>query len=208
MAQQPQSATPWSLQPDEDETGMQFQIERVPKQGMRGLHILSHDPLGARIHWIGSRSMPCIGDTCRLCHDGNPRRWYGWLAVQTTSTGRTFILEYTSAAAFQVNEYFNEHRTLRGAQIELWRKPQRANGRLCLFIRPGITDRTTIPKGPSRKTILAQMWGVDLNNFDTGEVQAKLQKIEDQAQQKHFNLSRGNGRQLPDTTPNATLPRA
>ena len=155
----------FSRQPNDGDQGMRYEILRVPAKGLSGPIITSHDPIGLYTHWTGGRTIPCIQSKCEHCDANVSRRWYGYIIVYSQPRDRQFLFEYTASSANTIVEYFNQHRTLRGAKIEAIRHGNRPNGRLVLYLRPPVTEMERLPQAPNRVTLLSQMWSVPLDQF-------------------------------------------
>lgn len=161
----------FSRRPEEDELKLRYELYRIPKEGIANVIVTSHDMLGARIHFWNSRSQPCTAPNCTPCEQNHRPRWTGWLFVLAPRTGKQVMLEVTAAAAEEVDRYFREHRTLRGAALAGYRKPKKPNGRLVLQLKKSTTPVETLPKAPDLAPLLLKMWGV--NEAELRDLEAK-----------------------------------
>jgi len=100
------------------------------------------------------------------------------------------ILEYTRAAAVPFVEYFNKHRTMRGARLDAYRRSEKTNSRLIVHLYDGDTPDEEIPTAPNRQRVLARIWGLNFDDFDDSKNVARLQIIQDAA----FLPTPNNGR--------------
>lgn len=52
-------------------------------KGERGFYcaVLCPRVCGLSTHWNDGTRIPCLKEKCSACHDGAPKRWYGYLAV-------------------------------------------------------------------------------------------------------------------------------
>lgn len=155
----------FSTAPPTQDEGMRYQILRVPPKGLSGPIITSHDPIGLHTHWTGGRTVPCVQDNCKHCEENCSRRWYGYVMIYAQKSDRQFLFEYTAACAHTIVEYFNSHRTLRGARIDAVRQQGRPNGRVVLYLRPPVAEMERLPAAPNRVSLLSQMWTVPLELF-------------------------------------------
>lgn len=144
--------------PAEDQMPLRWDILRCPDKGLSGLIILSHNTVGADVHYWNGRTMPCIHDNCPACEENQKPRWRGYLAVTNAKRSRSALVEITAAAMPPIKQYFDAHRTLRGARLALFRKGGTSNGRLYAEISNAIADPDSLAKGPSLKKLLAQIW--------------------------------------------------
>jgi len=151
--------------PDDGDEGMRYQIIRTGPKGIKGPIVTSHDPLGLYTHWAGGRTLPCVKKACEHCEQNVSRRWYGFLMVYSIKQDRQYLFEYTASAASTVVQYWEKHRTLRGAAISGERQGGRPNGRLTLFLTPPKSEAEPLPKAPERVSLLSQMWSVPLSEF-------------------------------------------
>jgi len=168
----------FSNTPDEGDEGMRYQILRTGPKGIKGPIVTSHDPVGLYTHWAGGRTLPCVRKKCELCEQNVARRWYGFLMVYSLKQDRQYLFEYTAAAAATVVDYWERHRTLRGARLSGERQGARANGRLTLFLMPPMPEIDPLPKAPNRVALLSQMWSVPLEQFLEPQSAAKQEAAE------------------------------
>ena len=176
--------------PEEDKTGPSIEVFRIGDRPKRGLIAASHDPLGVYTHWRNSRKLPCLGDGCECHETGEERRWYGYVAIWQPSTCNMGILEYTRAAAMPIKEYFDKHRTLRGAAIDAHRRSEKRNARLVLSIYEGRFPKEEIPKAPNREQVLCRIWGINYEAFNDGTLVAKQQRDAEQILPLHATATR------------------
>jgi len=98
---------------------------------------------------------------CGPCADGNEARWRGYMFVMNPRTRNVSILEVTAAPMRRIDTYFREHRTLRGALVDLDRKSGKANGELYIDISEGAIAKENLPNVPSLKLLLCKIWKLD-----------------------------------------------
>lgn len=156
------TSTEWdelfSHRPKEDQMPVRWDIVRAGPKGLGNLIVLSHDVVGADVHYWNGRTMPCIPASCPACQENQQPRWRGYLAITNRKRTISAIVEVTAAAMPPIKKYFDQRRTLRGANLGLYRKGGATNGRLYAEICESSENKETLPKGPSLKKLLAQIW--------------------------------------------------
>lgn len=141
-----------------DAAPLDYQLVRVPPAGRIGGICLSSDLLCRDIHHYGGRSMPCVGAGCPACRDASRLEWKGWIAIYSHTTRTTKILELTKRAMLPLEEWYKEHRTLRGALVITARCGSKANGPLFSTVSPGPIERDLLPRAPDLIALLGRMW--------------------------------------------------
>jgi hypothetical protein len=170
-----------------------------PKGGKPHVAIVQPDPgkrlrvivldewiISVVLHWhadgIGhGRSLPCAGrdKRCPACVQNLPARWKGYLACLNLDTKRGCIVALTPSAVDSCPRVADETRSIRGLEMHVWRKGQRANSpMLCSIGEP--ENRVVIPFPViDTKDVLMRTWAGDSGsnasvsrraNFDPSEV--------------------------------------
>jgi hypothetical protein len=138
-----------------------WRVLRVPdRRHVVGVAI-SGQVVGHLLHYDGRRSIPCLrhDSDCDLCGSQQPR-WYGYVALYQPKTHGRVLLEITPSAAWAFERYFCEHRSIRGALVECWRQPQRANGKIWATVVDARLDDAALPQPPSVAKMLRRMWAL------------------------------------------------
>ena len=144
--------------PSKEEGRIIYPLIRCGTKPFQGAVILSHDIVGCYTHYWCRRTIPCRKDGCPACEKGYSARWHGWVFVQSRKTASKGIFEFTAGASAGLDKYFKEHRTLRGAIINAWREPAKANGRLVIQLEESKMDASVLPKAIKILPILMRMW--------------------------------------------------
>lgn len=85
------------------------------------LTVLSEKPVSYVGHYVKSRMVPCLGDDCRLCHDGVGRQLRYCFAAAEVTTRRTGLLEVGRSVACQIQDWIPRHGSFRGMVLEFTR---------------------------------------------------------------------------------------
>lgn len=160
MHDDPKQPVHWSHRPKAADMPARWDVLTVPAKGVGGLIILSHDVCGAYVHYERGRTRPCPRESCAACDAGAVPRWEGYLAVGNSRLDRLVIVRLTPAAMPPLDKYFRDHRTLRGAKLDLQRIGEKTNGKLRAYITRGSAASETLPKGPKMQQFLERMWGI------------------------------------------------
>lgn len=176
MATNSNGSVTWTRRPPLEQMPLRYQLLRVPPNGATGLVVLSHDVVGATLHYWRGRTRPCLPANCSPCEHGNRPRWRGYVAVQGRRTHQIFLLELTPAPMKHIDQYFRAHRTLRGAELSLKRKNGKANGEIFLQIFPPAITADDRPKAPDVKQLLEAMWDSTNPAFDDQNVKRKIRE--------------------------------
>lgn len=148
----------FSHRPKADDMPEGHDLWRVPASGIQGLTILSHDTVGAYVHYFGGRTQPCTDVGCKACEANKQPRWRGYLFVLRGRSERTGVVELTAACMAEIDQAFSTYRTLRGCGLTLTRKGQLANGKLYADLHAPKESRVALPKAPSLEKFLAKIW--------------------------------------------------
>ena len=155
-----QNGVTFSRRPSQEQMKRKLDLIRVPASGIPLRVILSHDVLGCDTHYAKGRTRPCPGENCEQCEKGEAPRWRGYLMVATKDLEEIQVLEVTPAVMPKLDAHFREHRSLRGAGINLERKNGKANGELWCRIAAKPKQAPALPKAPRLENFLNAMWGL------------------------------------------------
>lgn len=148
----------WSNRPRISTDTTPLTIIRVrPSKPVSGI-VLSHDVEGAELHYWKGRSRVCDDKNCEACEANFRARWYGYLEIWSSTTGRSVIVELTAAAAPAIDEYFKEHHTLRGAVMKAARVNRKINSKLTATFEAGPLPESNLPNARKIRTQLEFMW--------------------------------------------------
>ena len=152
--------TRWSHRPAESDMPVRFELKRVGAKPLAPVICLSGDILGLYTHFHNGRTQPCQDDNCPGCQANQSPRWHGYLFVLAPKIRTIGILELTPAAVPNLDKFFREHRTLKGAELRCERIPKRANGRLFIAISESSYESKDLPTPPSLKKTLLNIFGM------------------------------------------------
>lgn len=145
----------------EGDDGMAYEIRRVPTSGkIRGV-ILSDNLTCRKTHWWGNRTVPHLDVDCKPCAENVEGRWHGWVALHNVDRATTIILELTAKSIKPFKVWFDDFKTLRGAQVELGRVGKNANGRVFSTLSRGPVASHLLPPCPDVPLLLLKMWGIE-----------------------------------------------
>ena len=160
MAESFPTGVQWDHEPPKESRSIVWQIRRTPTGKKAGGLILSHRLVGTHTHFWHGRTRPCNQTSCEACDQGQKPRWHGYLALTDRELKERWITEIPALAADAVDRYFGEHRTLRGAWINLGRVNNKPNGRVVCSLRDSGVAAGLLPEGPTLQPILMRMWEV------------------------------------------------
>ncbi len=170
----PENSNGWKRRPSQSDMPLRYEVNRAGPKGHAPAIILSHDVEGAYIHYYRGRSQKCLPENCESCEANIERRWRGYLIVADARTRETSMMEVTAAAMPDIDRYFREHRTLRGALIETRRIPPKANGRLVSKLTESAYDMASYNKAPPLRKLLMKLWGLHDADQENPDVMRKI----------------------------------
>lgn len=154
----------WSPEIPDDLRGGSLPLIRTPAGTPLRAIITSDGLIGCHTHFFGGHTIPCEQPTCKACLEGIPSRWHGYVACYSFHSQLHFIFEMTAQAAIPLQEYFREHKTLRGCQIEAYRWGKRANGRVVVKTATTATPPSLLPQPPDIRKVMALIWQLPKQN--------------------------------------------
>lgn len=150
----------WQDHPESNSTTKNYQIMRTPPdRTVYGVSI-SSNLVGAKLHYWKGRSTPCTGAECDACQNGQRPRWKGYLAIMDPKQKLVKILEFTERCYADLNSFFQQRGTLRGAQVQFSRLNRRPNGPMQVEIAEMLFDQGLLPEEPNLREILDNIWEV------------------------------------------------
>lgn len=123
--------------------------------------ILSEGLTGVFIHWLGSRSGPCLaqGDAkCPFCVIDVPRRWEGYLAGFSERTGKKYLIHVSKEAARSCSFLSDGKANLRGSRVIIERTGRAANSPCRARIEPITSLKGMIPAAFDVRAQLMCLW--------------------------------------------------
>jgi hypothetical protein len=147
--------------PPENPNGHAFRILRTPATSPIVGIVTSPDPTGARTHYANNRTTPCTADdTCKLCREGYPWRWHGYVSAMLIPSLEHVLFEFTAPSSDAFANYHRIHNTLRACRFRASRPSKRHNGRVVIETRPDDEQRLRLPDPPNLQKILCHIWSV------------------------------------------------
>lgn len=136
-------------------------LVRVKTAGIvRGV-ITSRSYIGVNTHFMGQRTLPCVGDDCPGCAAEKSKRWEGYLSVWTTAPSKHLIVALTPGAATQILDAAPDPNNLRGLFLTVERLGSKPNGQLRGNVEPANIEPGHLPPEPELLRHLYKIWGVD-----------------------------------------------
>jgi len=148
----------WSSAAPDPREFATIRLIRVPTSGgVTGL-ITANEVIGCYTHWDTYRTQPCPGDGCPLCLDGQPKRWQGYLSLQSQTTQRQVVLQITALAAQQLHQEKVRYGYIRGLLAEFSRAAKRPNGRILVQCRQLPNAPTDLSEPVNIPKYMALIW--------------------------------------------------
>lgn len=150
----------WPSEPNRADQTIRMDLLRVqPQKPISGI-ITCRTQTGAYTHYWRGRTIKCVHPTCDACDAGRVARWYGFLSVWGSKTGRVALFEFTPACIPTIREYNEKFGTLRGAAIKLERRNWKTNSTVLMTLSPSPYDDSKIPPEPNIIAHLEHMWEI------------------------------------------------
>jgi hypothetical protein len=138
----------WTNQLPNDHDQIKLQLLRVKAGGsIRGI-ILSPHVNWTETHFFKGRTTIHAPQDCAACENGQKPRWYGYLAILSTSSDTIALVEVTPATNAEFADWERIHATIRGAGLTLLRHGKRANGRIEAQLREPTIATRKLPDAP------------------------------------------------------------
>lgn len=142
------------------EAALKHRVIRTPAKGGLRVVILSRDMVGHQVHYHKRSGVPCILDPCPLCMQMVKRQWDGHVWCRSLRTQEIAMLVVPPTGAVALEGIFDQFKTLRGAQIELYRVPAEKNGKVFARLL-GFDDAVAVPENLAPvERFLTMMWKV------------------------------------------------
>lgn len=147
--------------PDRDPKIPVWKIDRTPPKGAYTATCISHDLLGAELHWWSRRKTPCwLTEDCPMCLAGSPREWYSYVAFVDGTRAERGLWEFPFGTLWAWDEAFCRYRTLRGLRFKCWRSPERSTGSVQTAFGKKLLDPKELAKAPDVERMLQQVYDV------------------------------------------------
>jgi hypothetical protein len=112
-------------------------------------------------HYIGRRTLPCMGEECVACLAGRARRHEGFASIVWQHNRRHEIVRLTPPAVSGILAAIGKGESCRGYVVELCRKGERSNGRVAVYVEREIFPVERLPASPPLDEHLARVWRID-----------------------------------------------
>jgi hypothetical protein len=125
--------------------------------------VLSERIVGVYSHFLPDQkaTVPCLapGAFCEHCVLAGPRRWQGWLAGLSYSTGRLYLVQVTTNAARSCPVLLQPKVTLRGGRLTLQRRGEANNSPVQASFLSGVPKKE-LPPAFDVVAQLLTLWGL------------------------------------------------
>jgi hypothetical protein len=141
--------------------GLDIEVIRITSSTARQFVILSDQPWGAYIHWVG-KSVRCREpEPCEFCKKGR-NKWRGYIhAIELLgASNREVVIEITHVACVMIDIQLCGQ-PLRGSQLRMAKTKGGKHGRFVLDLVPRRIDEKTLiaPKPP--EILLGKLWEIN-----------------------------------------------
>lgn len=152
----------WSRRPAESTDRPSTPIYRIKRGQSLQAVVISHDVLGANIHFLRC-TIPHIDppDKCEGCQAGRTIRWEGYIAVWDPRSNAVGIVPLNPTAAETIDAYYEQHGTLKGAELHASRPSAKNNARVNVTLRRSDHAVNTLPQAPDIEKVLMHVWGLN-----------------------------------------------
>jgi hypothetical protein len=141
------------------ESGPSIKVVKIrPNNPVKGF-FLSDFVHCVKTHWIGGRTVPCIGpgNGCDCGRTGVSIRPKGYIAVSLDTTGKVWLLEITEKA-FDSNLRLSATSGLRGLYFEAMRTGPNINSGLDIAVFDNKRFAGVLPQDIDVKAVLCRIW--------------------------------------------------
>ena len=150
--------TAWTNQaPDPREFAL-IRLVRVPCAGVLQGILTAEEYLGTNTHWDTYRTQPCPGADCKLCHEGKPFRWQGYIDVFGQLSERQIVIQITPLAAQALDEARRRYGYLRGLLASFERVAKRPNARIVIETRQLTQPHPRLPPPVDIRKYMSLIW--------------------------------------------------
>lgn len=161
MAKRVFNESEFCRRPPPEKMPVSYRLKRIPPEGANGLIILSHDVVGAMVHYSGGRTRCCLGEDCEADHQKCRIEWRGYCFVYSPKKQEVLCIEVTPAAMAPIDQAFREYRSLRGCKINFQRRGNLKNGQLASQVFAPAKNLNGLPEAPSLRKFLCRVWQVE-----------------------------------------------
>jgi len=120
-----------------------------------------HELFETRTHWIGRRTLPCLGENCPACRDERPRAYEAFASIVWAKNKQHDIVRLPQGPVYQLKEQTKDLTDLRGLGIELERKGEEKYGRIVCRVNNKIFEGGRLPADPDIEAQLMKIFRID-----------------------------------------------
>lgn len=148
----------WTSKAPDPRDFANIRLVRVPATAAITGIVTSHTYLGCYTHWDSYRTQPCGEESCKLCKEGQPRRWQCYFSIMGQASRRQIVVQLTPLAAQSLDEAIERYGSLRGLLINLTRANRRPNSRIIVETRALPMPDPNLPEGVDIKRYMELIW--------------------------------------------------
>lgn len=142
-----------------------WDLTRAKSKGDLKVVSLADDFFGLEIHFWAGRTTPCRTVDCPACLAGMLSRWAGYLPCLSVPKWGPAIVEFTGAAAADLDGIRERFTTLRGVNLIFRRPNDKPNGRVRAEECGLYKEVSRLPQAPAVWPIIAKIFRVNTNFF-------------------------------------------
>jgi hypothetical protein len=132
------------------------------KASQKGRMVVTcNQPYEVYTHYIGGRTLPCMGEDCAACAEHRPKKYEGFVSGVWAGSKRHEILRLTIAGMMQAKTAIPKLESWRGFVFDIERKGTRNNGRVVIHVQPQALESTRLPAGLELEDHLLRVWRID-----------------------------------------------
>jgi len=124
-------------------------------------YVTCEKPYEVYTHWIGRRTLPCMGKECGACQALVPAKYEGYLSLVWAHNRTQQIVRVTKPAMLQIKSQVQLQPSLRGTILNFERKGKRSNGRVIVRVDALHLEVAKLPQSPDVRRHMMHIWSVD-----------------------------------------------
>jgi hypothetical protein len=150
----------WSYDPDLPELPY-LPLETLPAKGVWRVVATCEELYCVHTHFIGRRTLPCLGEGCGACAAQKPRRKEAFASVVRVRDRKHIILRLTENAAIVLLRSVIGGCPVRGLAFVATRTGSRPNGYVSVEVVPVELETHRLPVAPDLPLHLSRVWRID-----------------------------------------------
>lgn len=148
------------LQPGEtDVPWMELQTLKAGFVG-RG-YVTCEKPYEVYTHWIGRRTLPCMGKECGACLAQMTSTYEGYVSLVWAHNRNHGLVRLTKPAMLMLKNQVQLQPSWRGTIVNFERKGKAKNGRVVVRVDALQLEVHKLPQIPDLRRQMARIWSVD-----------------------------------------------